>query len=617
LVDPKYLLSKMPALPGVYIMKSKTKDIIYIGKAKDIKKRLKQYFQNNSSLSEKTQLMISYVEDIETIVTTNEAEALILERNLIKKHRPRFNAMLKDDKNYPLIKICLNEEFPRVIMTRKYEKDGARYFGPYTSATAVKETLDLIGWIYPVKSCTKRLPADIGKERPCINHQMGKCLAPCQGNVDKNEYMEMISDISNFLEGKTDKLISELKNKMDSFSRELKFEKAGEYRDKINAVRSISDRQHISLTKAENGDFIACYGNDKKVCLQIFFLRGRNITGRKSFFIDKPIEKANSEIISDFIIQYYDETRIAPGRIFVEEALADTKDIEAFLAGVFSRAIKIIRPVKGEKKEIISIVKKNAVAEFDKAASMETMDQGFTAKATKALSDFLMIDTIDRIEAFDVSNTSRDDIVAAMVALDPEGFDKRSYRKYLIRNNTGIDDYSAMREAVGRRYRVFSRDNEDIMEKTRTPKAMQEIPDVIMIDGSFGHVNTIMKVLDDIGITSEVIGMVKDDKHRTKGIVHDSTYFDLSREPVILKFIVMIQDEAHRFAIEFNRSRRKKRVMASQLDDIEGIGTSRKKKLLKEFGSVKKLKEASEIEIAKVPGISSALAKKIKEELNH
>lgn len=613
--DIKYKLSQMPAMPGIYIMKDDKGNIIYVGKAKSLKDRVRQYFMNSGNLPAKTKVMVSLISDIETIITSTETEALILERNLIKLHKPKYNVLLKDDKNYPLIKITVKEEYPRIIMTRKVEDDGARYFGPYTSAYDIRETIESIGRIYPLKSCKKKFPRDFRKERPCMNYQIGRCLAPCQGNIDPMIYRRMIEDVCRFLSGNTDKIIREFEKEMNRHAEALDFEKAKMYRDRIQAVRIISNRQHISRVKAENGDFIACFGNEVKACIQMLFLRGREIIGKSTFFVDKPVEKGPDEIISGFITQYYDSKRIIPNKIYVQQITDDKESIEEYLYGIRNRAVKIIRPVKGEKKNIIDMALKNAMIEFQKVTEKLSEKTDQFNDLRKKLSSHLMMGDISRIEAFDVSNTSGNDIVAAMVVFDKDGFDKKSYRRFMIRSIDTADDYAAMNEAVRRRFRYLQDKNNGITEKPGTPGTLRVKPDAVFIDGAKGHVNTVIKALEELGIDIDVAGMVKNDKHRTKGVYYKDDYFDLVKEPELLRFITMIQDEAHRFALQYNRQKMKKRVLSSAIEGIQGIGEAKKKALLREFGSVKKIREADTEKLMSVPGISRALAMKIRKEL--
>jgi excinuclease ABC subunit C len=602
LFDFQYELSKMPAMPGIYIMKDKNGKIIYVGKAKILKNRVRQYFQNQQGMQPKTRMMMSMVSCFETIVTASELEALILERNLIKKHRPQFNVVLKDDKNYPLIKITASDEFPVIMMTRKAEADGAKYFGPYTSAYAVRMTLESIGRIYPLKTCSKILGKNIKKERPCINYQIGRCLAPCQGGVRQDEYRKMIRDICLFLEGKTERIVDKLTAEMDMYSNALNFEKAGESRDKINLVKSLTDRQYISLTKTENGDFIACCSDETRVCLQIFFLRGSNITGRNTFFFNKPLEKDAGGIIADFIMQFYDSKKVIPGRIYVQEISDDADSLEKYLSDLRKKSVRIIRPIKGEKNEIMKMVRNNAKIEFDKNINTAIERESFFEDARRAVKEYLLIDNFNRLEAFDISNTSKDDIVSAMIVFDKDSFDKNSYRRYTIRGSYGINDYKALEETVKRRYGKYS-----IPDASLPP-----LPDAVLVDGALGHVNIAAGVLHAVGLDINVIGMVKDDRHHTKGLVYAGDYYDLKNEPMILRFFTMMQNEVHRFASEYNRTKRKKRIISSELDSIPGIGETRKKKLLLRFGSLKKIKEATEQEFADALGISAEYASKIR-----
>jgi excinuclease ABC subunit C len=601
LFDFQYELSKVPAMPGIYIMKDKNGKIIYVGKAKILKNRVRQYFQNQQGMQPKTRLMISLVSGFETIVTSSEVEALILERNLIKKHRPRFNAILKDDKNYPLIKITVAEDYPKVTMTRSMKNDGSKYYGPYTSAYQVKEILELIGKLYPLKSCNKNIISSKKIERPCINYQIGRCLAPCQGGVKQDMYKKMIRDICRFLEGKTDQTIKKFETEMRIYSENMNFEKAKECRDKIYAVRNLTEKQHISLTKTDNGDFIACFSDETRVCLQIFFLRGSNITGRNNFFYAKPLEKDPGDIISDFMVQFYDENKVIPDRIYVQNRSEESDSLEKYLTDLRGGPVRITEPVKGEKKEIIKMVQNNAKIEFDRSISTMEERQVFFTEARRSIVKYLMLDKFERMEAFDVSNTSKDDIVSAMIVFDKDDFDKSSYRRYTIKGDYGINDYMALAETIKRRY---------------GKEQAAPMPDAILVDGGQGHVGTAVKAFKDMGLDMCVIGMVKDEKHQTKGLFFDGDHYDLKNEVTLLRFFTIIQNEVHRFAIGYNRIKRKERLMSSELDNIPGIGKVRKKKLLVKYGSLKKIREASEQELADTLGITPGQASKIRKELH-
>lgn len=595
--DIQYELSLVPALPGIYIMKDKNGLVIYVGKAKLLKNRLRQYFTLNKTNTGKVRFMVSQIVTFEYIITSSETEALILERNLIKKHRPKFNVLLKDDKNYPLIKITLYEEYPRVLMTRKVEKDGAKYFGPYTNAALVRETLEYLSRIYPLRSCAKVFPRDLYKQRPCINYQMGKCLAPCQEWVSREEYNKIIKSVCAVLDGKTENIVSGFENKMKQYAKMLEFEKAKEYRDRINAINSIVKRQNVSLTLAQNGDFISSYGNDKKMCVQVFYLRGSNITGRSSHTIRIQLDKTEGEIISEFISQFYDRTKIIPSNIYVKDIGDERQSIEEYLSRQAGHKVRIIKPQKGEKKKIIELVTDNARVEYMKSQRDQGKNEMSFQDALLSLGQYLMLDPIEYIEAVDISNTAKHDYVAAITALDINGFDKKKYRRYMIKGDYGINDYMSMAEVI----------------KRRLARKEDKLPDMLLVDGGAGHVSTIRRILDENCSDIIVAGMVKDDNHKTRGIYFDNEFFDIRGEPLIFKLITLIQEETHRFALKYNKDKRKKRLLSSELDDIPGVGDARKKLLIDKFGSVREIKKAEIDEIARLPGISHKLAQTIKQ----
>lgn len=587
----------MPALPGIYIMKDKNGTVIYVGKAKLLKNRLKQYFTLNKTVSGKVRFMVSQISGFEYIITSSETEALILERNLIKKHKPKFNVLLKDDKNYPLIKITLYEEYPRVLMTRKVEKDSARYFGPYTNVASVRETLEYLSKIYPLRSCTKVFPRDLHKQRPCINYQIGKCLAPCQEWVTRQKYDEIIKSVCAVLDGKTSSILSLFEIEMKKHAEALDFEKAKDYRDRIIAIKSIAKRQNVSLTLAQNGDFISCFGNDKKQCIQVFYLRGSNITGRSIHNIRIQLDKTEGEIISEFISQYYDRTKIIPPVIYVKDIGDDRESIEEYLSGQCEHKVRIIKPQKGEKKKIIELATENARMEFMKNPLQQETDGSFFHEAITRLEQYLMAGTVEMIEAVDISNTSKHDYVAAIISLGREGFDKKNYRRYMIKGDYGINDYMSMAEVVSRRLK----------------RKEDDLPDILFVDGGAGHVSTVCKIIEEKGSSLTVAGMVKDENHKTKGIYFDKEFYDIRNEPLVLRLITMIQEETHRFALKYNKNKRKKRLLSSELDEIPGIGSARKKLLLDKFGAVRSIRGADVSEIASLPGISEKLAQTIKE----
>lgn len=606
-------LKKLPDKPGVYLMKDSNGEIIYIGKAVVLKNRVRQYFQSLSNQTPKVQAMVPKIKEFEYIVTDTELEALILECNLIKKYRPKFNIMLKDDKSYPYIKVTMNEDFPRILMTRKVEKDGAKYFGPYTSGFAVKETIDLLRKLFPIKSCNKVFTKGGKKQRPCLNYQIYQCLGPCQGNVNKEEYRALMNDICGFLGGKQEEIVKRLENEMVKASENLEFEKAAGLRDKIASLRHILQKQKVVSNAMSDQDVIAFSKDPTDSCIQVFFIRGGKLIGREHFIFEGVGDVSDSELMTSFIKQFYNTAAYIPGEIVLQEDIDEMDIIERWLSSKREAKVHIKVPRRGEKLKLIEMVSQNALIALNQFRENIKIQDKLYKEAMTKIKEILELEELpNRIEAYDISNTGSTEIVASMVVFEGGRPEKKEYRRFKIKSLDSQNDYASMQEVI---YRRFNRAKKEKEEKTSKAK-FSRLPSLILVDGGLGHVNSVLSVLEEMNISIPVAGMVKDDRHRTRGLVTRDKEFDLSKELNLLRFITSIQDEAHRFAIEYNRKLVQKRYKGSELDRIEGIGPKRKKALIKHFGSLKNIKQAGVNDLEAVEGISPGLANKIFEYFN-
>lgn len=595
--DFKLELANLPTLPGTYIMRDAEGTIIYIGKAVNLKNRVKSYFQKNSSHNEKVIAMVNRVASFEYIITDTEFEALLLECNLIKLHKPQYNILLKDDKGYPYIKITLNEEYPRMSLARKVSKDGAKYFGPFYSNWVVNQTIEAIEHIFPLKTCNKVLPRDVGKTRPCLNYHIGRCIAPCQGGVNAQDYREMMENICKFLSGKTDDISLHLQGKMELHSQQLEFERAAEYRDRIEIVNKLTSKQKVAGIYNDNIDVLGISQNEIDACIQLLFIRDGKAIGRDFFILEGTGSDAPEELISGFLKQFYDDASFFPRTILLPESLPDHLLLEQWLSEKRNGKVEIKVPQKGDKRGLVKMASKNADIQLQ---NFSIRCKGISQNGLKILekfADMAGMETIPvRIEAYDVSNTGTEENVASMVVFENGRPNKKEYRKFNIKDRNWKGDVESMREVLTRRLKH----NE------------MKLPDLILADGGILHVNMIEQVLEADGrpeVTAiRVFGMVKDEKHRTRGLIIDGRECDLKKDLEVFRFVTAIQDEAHRFAITYNKKLRDKRYTASKLDLIPGIGKSRKLALLKKIGSVAKIKQASKEELMAVEGISASLA---------
>lgn len=608
--DLQEALKNLPDHPGVYIMKNNEDEIIYIGKAISLKNRVRQYFQSSKNHSPKVVAMVSNIVEFEYILTDSELEALILECNLIKKHKPRYNILLKDDKHYPYIKITMNEYYPRVIMTRRFIKDGAKYFGPYTDVSAVKETLQIIKKLYPLRTCNKSVEFGKAVDRPCLNYHIGLCLAPCLGIVDRESYMAMIKQINTFLSGKQDDLIKELKTKMQEAAMNLDFEKAAELRDQVIAIEKIREKQKIISSALEDEDVIAFSKSDNGTCIEVFFVRGGKLLGRENFYFDD-IEEDNSDMLSQFITQFYSDREYVPKEILLQSEISELNIIESYLSSKRGSKVNVKIPKRGEKSELVELAKKNAEAALDQLKYKMVRERQMTEGALEELAAILGLDDFpNRIEAFDISNIQGTDPVASMVVFEGGKPKNRDYRRFKIKTVEGPNDYASMEEVVKRRFERGLKEIQELKLRGKDIKSgkFSSLPDLIMIDGGEGQVNIAKRVIDEIGLLIPICGMVKDNKHRTRGLVYEGNEVSIYRDSHAFKLITRIQDEAHRFAITYHRSLREKSTIASSLDEIHGIGKKRRLALLNHFKTIEEIKNASIEELKKVEGINETAA---------
>lgn len=606
-------LKKLPSKPGVYLMHDETDAIIYVGKAISLKNRVRQYFQSSRNKGPKIEQMVTHIARFEYILTDSELEALVLECNLIKEHRPKYNTMLMDDKTYPYIKVTTNEPYPRVLFSRMLKKDKARYYGPYTSAGAVKDTIELIHKLYKIRTCHRVLPRDIGKDRPCLNYHIHQCDAPCQGYISQEEYGKNIARVLDFLNGNYTPLFKELEEKMTAASDAMEFEKAIEYRELLNSVRQIAQKQKITNSDMEDKDIIALSCDDWDAVVQVFFIRDGRLIGRDHFYLKTYEGEPKAAILGSFIKQFYAGTPYIPRELMLECEVEDQELIEQWLTARKGHRVYLRVPKIGEKEKLVELAKKNASLVLSQDRERIKREEGRTIGAMKEIADILGLPGIHRIEAFDISNTNGFESVGSMIVYD-HGKPKRSdYRKFKIRTVKGPDDYASMREVLTRRFTHGLEESRELKEKEMPEEvgSFTRFPDLLMMDGGRGQVNIALQVLEELGLNIPVCGMVKDDNHRTRGLYYQNTELPIERNSEGFRLITRIQDEAHRFAIEYHRSLRSKEQVHSVLDDIEGIGPARRKALLRHFQSLEAIREADVETLAAVPSMNRAAAEKV------
>ena len=594
-------LKKLPGKPGVYIMHGENDEIIYVGKAVSLKNRVRQYFQSSRNKGAKIEQMVTHITRFEYIVTDSELEALVLECNLIKEHRPKYNTMLKDDKTYPFIKVTVNEPYPRVLFSRTMKKDKAKYFGPYTSSTAVKDVIELVRKIYMVRSCNRNLPRDCGKDRPCLYYHMKQCTAPCQGNVSEEAYKQNIGQVLHFLNGNFQETIDQLTEKMMAASEEMRFEDAAGYRDLINSIRRIGERQKITTYGEEDRDIIAVAMDEsddlreQDAVVQVFFMRGGRLIGRDHFFLRVARGDTKAQVLSSFLKQFYAGTPFIPAEIMMQTEIEDGEIIEDWLTARRKQRVHIRVPKKGTKEKLVELAKENAWMVLSKDRERIKREEGRTIGAVKEIEDWLGLKDIVRMEAYDISNISGFESVGSMVVYE-KGKPKRSdYRKFKIKWVQGPNDYASMEEVLTRRFTHESKGEYD---------SFSILPDLILMDGGRGQVNIARKVLGELGIDIPVCGMVKDDNHRTRGVYFNNVEIPIDTSGEGFHLVTRIQDEAHRFAIEYHRSLRSKEQVHSVLDDIPGIGETRRKALMRRFRSVENIRDASVEELSQTESMN-------------
>ena len=603
-------LKKLPAKPGVYIMHGEKDEIIYVGKAISLKNRVRQYFQSSRNKSAKIERMVTHITRFEYIITDSELEALVLECNLIKEHRPKYNTMLKDDKSYPFIKVTVHEPYPRVLFARRMKKDKARYFGPYTSGGAVKDVIELVRKLYQVRSCNRSLPRDTGKDRPCLYYHMKQCKAPCQGYISQEEYRKNINKVIKFLNGDFQDAISELMEKMQKASEEMRYEDAMEYRDLISSIRKIGERQKITGYGQEDRDIIAVAMDDSEdlrdqdAVVQVFFIRDGRLIGRDHFYLRVAKGDTKAQVLSSFLKQFYAGTPFIPSEIMLQSEIEDADIIEEWLSGRRKQKVHIRVPKKGTKEKLVELALENARMVLAKDRERIRREEGRTIGAVHEVEEWLGLKNVVRMEAYDISNISGFESVGSMVVYE-KGRPKRSdYRKFKIKWVQGPNDYASMEEVLTRRFTHESNGEFD---------SFARLPDLILMDGGRGQVNIALKVLNELGISIPVCGMVKDDHHRTRGLYFNNVEIPIDTSGEGFRLITRIQDEAHRFAIEYHRSLRSREQVHSILDDIPGIGDTRRKALLRKFKSVENIRDASEEELAQTESMNARSARQVYE----
>lgn len=596
-------LKKLPESPGVYIMRDKTDDIIYVGKAKILKNRVRQYFQNSANHSLKVKQMVSNIDHFEYIVTGSEVEALILENNLIKKHNPKYNILLKDDKTYPYIKVTTNEMFPRVFVTRKLLKDKNKYFGPFTNSSAVKENIALIDKIWQVRRCSKIFPRDIGKGRPCLNYHIGQCKAVCTGKVSEEEYNKMIGEILDFLGGKTENVVKSLTSKMLKYSAEMEFEKAAEVRDTIESIKILNQKQIIENLHIDDRDVIGFARGIRECIMQIFFIRGGKITGREHFMLEECEGVEDKELMTQFVQQFYSGTPFIPKEVILQCEIDDFDLISQWLSEQKGQRVNVLVPQKGERKSLVLMAQNNAKIVLDKFGAEIRREHKRTKGALEEIQKALNIDfELNRIESYDISNTQGFESVASMVVFE-NGLPKRSdYRKFKIKTIIGPDDYGSMEEVITRRFTRYI--NETSGDENVKKAGFDKKPDMILLDGGKGQISAVQKALTNLNLYVPVCGMVKDDRHRTRALMYNGEEIELPYTSEGFKLLTRMQDEVHRFAIEYHRKLREKKQVHSILDDISGIGSVRRKALMKHFGDINAIRRAEVEELQQVDGMN-------------
>ncbi|MCI9140578.1 MAG: excinuclease ABC subunit UvrC [Lachnospiraceae bacterium] len=606
-------LKKLPQKPGVYLMHDENDAILYVGKAVSLRNRVRSYFRGHINRGPKIDQMVKKIYSFEYIVTDSELEALVLENNLIKEHKPKYNTMLKDDKTYPYIKVTLGEEYPRILFSRLMKKDKSKYFGPYTSATAVKDTIVLMRKLYKIRTCNRNLPRDIGKERPCLNYHIHQCKAPCQGYQSKEEYDQCVAMVLEFLNGNYKGLIGQLEEKMEKASEDLRFEEAIEYRDLLNSVRAVAQKQKITESDGEDKDIIGMAVEEEDCVIQVFFVRGGRLIGREHFYMTHTEGVEKKIIIQNFIQQFYGGTPFIPKELMLQEEIEGRELIERWLTEKRGGRVYIRIPKKGKKEKLVELAIKNAAMILSQDKERLKREEKRTTGALKEIETILGVTSLNRIEAYDISNTNGFESVGSMIVYERGRPKRNDYRKFKIRSVEGPNDYASMKEVLNRRFIHGLEEKKEMEEKSMDKQlgSFTKFPDLIMMDGGKGQVNVAMDVLEELGIYIPVCGMVKDDHHRTRGLYYENKEFFIDKGSEGFKLITRIQDEAHRFAVEYHRKLRSKGQVRSVLDDIPGIGPVRRRALMKEFQSFDGIKAASVEQLQKAAGMNEKAAKSV------
>ncbi|MBD5546028.1 MAG: excinuclease ABC subunit UvrC [Lachnospiraceae bacterium] len=606
-------LKKLPNCPGVYIMHDDKDNIIYVGKAINLHNRVRSYFRKNIGRGPQIDKMVTLISRFEYIITDSELEALVLENNLIKEHSPKYNTMLKDDKTYPYIKVTIGEAYPRVLFSRQMKKDRSRYFGPYTSAAAVKDTIDLINKLYQLRTCNRNLPKDCGNDRACLNYHIKQCIAPCQGNISQEQYQEQIRKALDFLNGSYQNTLKELEQKMQEAAEKLEFEEAARYRDLHNSVKQIASKQKITDSDGEDKDIIALAAEEKDAVVQVFFVRGGKLIGREHFYMTHVSETPRKQILLDFVKQFYAGTPFIPRELMLQEEIEDREVIEQWLTKRRGARVYIKVPKIGSKEKLVELAAKNAALVLSQDKERIRREEGRTIGAVKEIAGLLGLEDVSRMEAYDISNISGFANVGSMVVYE-KGKPKRSdYRKFRIKTVSGPDDYACMKEVLTRRF-LHGMEEQKVFKEKELEKefgSFTKFPDLLLMDGGKGQVNIALQVLGELHLDIPVCGMVKDDNHNTRGLYFNNEEIKIDRNSEGFKLITRIQDEAHRFAIEYHRSLRSKAQVKSVLDEIPGVGPSRRKALMRRFKSIEEVKNADVAALAGVDEIPENVARGI------
>ena len=606
-------LKKLPKEPGVYIMRDSQDGILYVGKAVNLHNRVRSYFRENIGRGPAIDKMVTLIARFEYIVTDSELEALVLENNLIKEYSPKYNTLLKDDKTYPYIKVTLGEDYPRILFSRTMKKDKSKYFGPYTSAAAVKDTIALLNKLYSLRTCTRVLPRDIGLERPCLNYHIKQCLAPCQGYVDKEQYRAQVNQALEFLNGNYNMILKELKAKMNAASEALDFETAAAYRDLYNSVKQVSQKQKITDSAGEDKDVIALYQDELEAVVQVFFVRDGKLIGREHYYMTHVSENDREGILENFVKQFYAGTPFIPRELMLQYEIGDRELIERWLTDRKGGRVYIRVPKIGVKEKLVELAAQNARHILEQDRERLKREEGRTVGAVREIAQILGLKRIERMEAFDISNINGFENVGSMIVFEKGKPKPSDYRKFRIKTVSGPDDYACMREVLTRRFTHGMEESAELAEKNLDKEygSFTRFPDLLMMDGGRGQVNIALSVLEELHIDIPVCGMVKDDNHRTRGLYFNNVELPIDTRSEGFKLITRVQDEAHRFAIEYHRSLRSKAQVKSILDDIPGVGPARRKALMRHFKSIEEIKEAAVEELEKLPELNHRAAEEI------